>query len=252
MYSVQIEALQQQLQEKAEPKTKDWWEAYMKHVIPFRGVKMPVIRAELHQWYADERIESKLNIEEQKDLALTLFRQKYAEDKLAGILFMQEILLPAGAIVWPEDVPRFATLFTNNWIYDWNICDWFCVKVLGPLIKCEGTDCAAAIAQWHTAENLWQARAAVVAFVNLVSDSRYYPLIQNSCQVLIKRDERFAKTAVGWILRDISKYNEPWVKDFLTNYLHNFSKESLRNATKYFDQSEAKKYLNLLKEKGNK
>jgi len=236
MYSAEIEALQQQLQQKAEPKTKDWWEAYMKHVIPFRGVKMPVIRTELHRWYTDTGIESRLNREAQKELALTLFQQKYAEDKLAGILFLQEILLPAEAIVWPEDVPRFAALFTDQWIYDWNICDWFCVKVLGPLTECEGTDCAAAIAQWHTAENLWQARAAVVAFVNLASERQYYAMIQASCQTLIKQDERFAKTAVGWILRDISKYDEPWVKDFLNNHLHDFSKESVKNATKYFDQ----------------
>ena len=50
----------------------------------------------------------------------------------------------------------------------WNVCDWFCVKVLGSLVEMEGEACARAIAGWRRAENLWQRRAAGVAFVNLV------------------------------------------------------------------------------------
>ena len=38
--------------------------------------------------------------------------------------------MPLGAIEWQMDVPRFAALFAEGWIYDWNTCDWFCIKVL--------------------------------------------------------------------------------------------------------------------------
>jgi hypothetical protein len=31
--------LQARLEVRANPKTKAWWEAYLKHVIPFRGTK---------------------------------------------------------------------------------------------------------------------------------------------------------------------------------------------------------------------
>ena len=242
-----ISTLQIRLQEKAIPKTKAWWEAYMKQVIPFRGVKMPTIRAVLHQWYTSEGIDKGLRFAEQKDLALDLFQGEYAEDKLAGILFLQEILLPAGAIDCTADISCFAALFTNNWIYDWNTCDWFCVKVLGPLIRREGQDCAEAIAGWKNAENLWQARAAVVAFVGVAANQDYYPLIQNACGVLIRREERFAKTGVGWILRDISKHNGEWVKAFIASHLSYFSNESLKNALKYFSGDERSTYLRLLK-----
>ena len=34
-------------------KTKAWWEGYMKGVIPFRGIKMPVLRAELLPWWQE-------------------------------------------------------------------------------------------------------------------------------------------------------------------------------------------------------
>jgi hypothetical protein len=35
-----ITKLQTRLEENANPKTKTCWEQYLKHVIPFRGVKM--------------------------------------------------------------------------------------------------------------------------------------------------------------------------------------------------------------------
>ena len=46
--------LQQRLENKANPQTKIWWERYLKHVIPFRGVPMADIRAALHSWLKDE------------------------------------------------------------------------------------------------------------------------------------------------------------------------------------------------------
>jgi hypothetical protein len=56
---------------------------------------------------------------QQKELALALIRLEQAEDKLAGILFLQEALLPAGAIHWPNDLPRFAAMFQQGFIYDY-------------------------------------------------------------------------------------------------------------------------------------
>jgi 3-methyladenine DNA glycosylase AlkD len=249
-FSSPIERLQAQLQDQAVPETKEWWEGYMKHVIPFRGVKMPVIRSVLHRWYKAERLATTLSLPQQKELALKLFQGGFTEDKLAGILFLQEILLPAGAIDCREDLPRFSALFTENWIYDWNVCDWFCVKVLGPLIRAEGDACAAAISVWHQAENLWQARCSVVAFVPEASNPAYYPLVEASCRVLIRREERFAKTAVGWILREIANHDEPLVKAFLDNNLGHFSLESLRNATKYLAKPEQTGFIQRFKSLG--
>ncbi|NTW58005.1 MAG: DNA alkylation repair protein [Nitrospirae bacterium] len=105
--------LRLKLQRKADPRTKAWWEGYLKHVIPFRGVTMDGVRASLHAWIRDEDIRSTLSKAKQKDLALGLFREENAEDKLAGILFLQEVLLPNGAISFRTGLPRFAKLFSG-------------------------------------------------------------------------------------------------------------------------------------------
>ena len=249
MYKEQILLLQEGLRKHADAKTRAWWENYVKDSAPFLGVKMALVRTEVHQWH-QEHIEGKLALSEQLDLALVAFEGIYTEEKLAGILYLQEILLPAGALDYTQDTIRFASLFDEGLIYDWNVCDWFCIKVLGSLIEENGLDCADGIAGWRNAINLWRARASLVAFVPVAGDSDYYPAVEASCAVLIGRPERFAKTAVGWILREISRYDEAYVREILDANIQDFSVESLKNATKYFGKEEQKQYRQLLKKAG--
>ena len=239
--------LQERLRTHSDPKIKAWWENYVKDSAPFLGIKMADIRTEVRRWHK-EFVSDTIAINQQPETALMLIRESYTEEKLAGILFLQEILLPAGAVNCKFHLQKFAELFSGNYIYDWNVCDWFCIKVLGPLIESRGASCADAVSQWRTAENLWQARASVVPFVYLVQTKSYFSEIKKSCGVLIKRDERFAKTAAGWILREISKTDPGFIANLFEDNLKYFSAESLRNAVKYFSKDEKKKYIKILKD----
>lgn len=227
--------LQQRLESKATSKTKNWWEKYLKQAIPFRGVKMGDIRSALHVWLKDEAIADRLSLDEQVALALSLMRQKHADDKLAGILYLQEVLLPAGGLDWPRDLPRFAVLFQDGYIFDWNTCDWFCVKVLGPLVERYGEPCAQAIAAWRQADNLWQRRAAGVAFVNLAKHGDnnfpgFVDLLLEVCAATVQSPERFAQTGTGWVLRELSLADPERVLNFVETYYACFSREGLRYA----------------------
>jgi 3-methyladenine DNA glycosylase AlkD len=52
--------------------------------------------------------------------------------------------------------------------------------------------------------------------------------------VLIKREERFCKTAVGWVLREISKSDKNYVEKFLEVHRQFITPEVIKNSTKYF------------------
>ncbi|MEW5976797.1 MAG: DNA alkylation repair protein [Acidobacteriota bacterium] len=239
-----IKQLQQALDQVASQKTKQWWQKYLREVIPFRGVAIPEIRNQLAQW----REASGLSTWEKHDqllIALQLFESSVAEDKLAGILYLQDYLFDR--FEWKDLVEKYRYLYLNDLIFDWNTCDWFCVRVLGPTIANNGLPCAEAIAGWARTENLWQARSSVVAFVPVSADSRYYPLIYRSCHFLIRREERFAKTGVGWILRELSKHDQNGVQEFVQSHLESFSRESIKNALKYFNDSDQKSYLKWFK-----
>ena len=86
-----------------------------------------------------------------------------------------------------------------------------------------------------------------MAFVKVADRRAYYPMVEKSCQVLIRREERFAKTAVGWILRDISKHDEQFVRRVVEENIQHFSRESLKNATKYFSEDERDAAIQMLK-----
>ena len=144
---------------------------------------------------------------------------------------------------WELLLEKYENIYANKLIFDWNICDWFCVRVLSPTIIENGERCAKKVTSWKNADYVWQVRSAVVPFVNLASEAQYYPYVMGACKVLISREERFSKTAVGWVLREISKYEEQMVFSFIDNHLKSFSRESLGNALKYLDERRKKEYL---------
>ncbi|MBP2029102.1 3-methyladenine DNA glycosylase AlkD [Methanohalophilus levihalophilus] len=234
-----VTILQSRLESVAKIKTKDWWEKYLKYTIEFRGVNLAVIRDELKVWYTEQGIDN-LSLDDQLDLALSFFEEEYAEDKLAGVLFLQLYLYDR--FEWKLLFPRFEGLFENNYIFDWNVNDWFCVRVLGPIIEKNGMECAKAISGWHSSGNVWQARCSLVAFANLTGNEEFRTMLLESCSILIQREERFAKKAVGWIMRELAKSDEKVVVGFIQENGSFFSRESLENAIKYFDKEE-KKYL---------
>jgi len=194
------------------------------------------IQSIVHKWYFEFRLDSTLSVDEQKQLALDLFREKYTEDKIAGMVFLQEILLPSAAIEWESDLPRFELLFIEGYISDWNVCDWFCIKVLGPLIERQGKDCAQAISGWCKSDNLLQQRASGVAFVNLANKgdgnfAGFMDMMFGICSETIKFDEQFSQTGTGWLLHEMSYADDGEVYDFIESNLCSFSREGLNKAT---------------------
>ena len=117
------EKLQSRIDKYADEKRKLWFENYIKHDTIFRGVGIPIVRVELKEWYKQENIDI-LSLDKQLDLALSFFEEDYAEDKLAGVLFLQLYLY--NKFDYKVLLQRFESIFENGYIYDWSICDWLC------------------------------------------------------------------------------------------------------------------------------
>jgi hypothetical protein len=134
-----IQDLQKRLTRIASEKKKGWWERYLRQVIPFRGVNLVDIRLQLQEWQ-EEQLIGELSMQDQLDLAAALFAQRYAEDRLAGVLYLENYLLHSTE--WRALLGAIEDLFRNGLIFNWNVCDWLCVRVLGPLIARTGMSCA--------------------------------------------------------------------------------------------------------------
>ena len=230
--------LQARLADVARQETREWWTRYLKGTAQFRGVPMPVIRRVVTRWAVDHGLVHRPDTEL---LALTdtLLRQPDTEDKLAAMLLINEVLLPAGRLGWESAMPAWAAAFAEGAVADWNACDWFAVKVLGPMIERDGEPCARAVAGWIDADGLWQRRASAVAFVKLVAGEEVFAgqteLVLANCARLVESPERFAQTAAGWVLRELSRAQPERVEAFLDDHGPRLSREALKKATAHLN-----------------
>jgi 3-methyladenine DNA glycosylase AlkD len=229
-----IAGLQRRLDLASDERSRVWWERYLKGAIRFRGVPMARIRAAVHAWWAEESL-AELPVAARKDVAYALLREGMAEDKLAGIIVLQEILMPE---LRASDLPALAALFDDGWIADWNTCDWLCVKVLGNLIQRSDDRelMARKIAAWRRARSVWRRRASLVAFVNLAprgdaNFAGFTGLLLETSVALARGKERFAQTAVGWTLRELARADPRAVESFLRQHLDVLSRDAVRTAS---------------------
>lgn len=239
---IPVDALQRRLQRRARPETRAWWESYVKDGAPFRGVAMADIRQELRGWLAVVGPET-LPAAGWVDVALDLLRRRHTEDKLAGVLLLAETLAPLGALQPRRDLPRFAALLDEGALADWNVVDWFAVKVLGPRIAADPGGWADGAAGWRAAPGLWRARASLVPFTAVADDPAHAGRIAAGCAALIVRPERFAKTAVGWTVREVSRRDPGRACGLIEAHLEHFSAEALRNAVKHLPEGARERLL---------
>ncbi|RLD58083.1 MAG: hypothetical protein DRJ05_08635 [Bacteroidetes bacterium] len=219
----------------------DWWNNYLKNTVKFIGVGIPEIRKVLLKQKSGFENDPQL-----LEIADELISLKIAEHKLAGVLIYQLFLLDKienGIIL-----EHIESLFNNGYIYDWNTCDWLCVRVLTPVIDKGENDDISRILNWNTNENYWHARASLVPFAQCKTLKNHYKNLAIALKNLISREERFAKTVVGWVLREISKFDNDFVSGFLEANMKTLSKEVITNSLKYSDKNTKRDFVARWKE----
>lgn len=224
----------------------NWTTKYLRNATPSRGVRIPKLRNIVAGWY-NENSMSSFPGSRQRSMAYELIQKHYFEDKLAGTVLLQDHVIPQGELTL-NHLPELQSLYVNGNINDWSTCDWFCVRVLGKLAKDEGG--VAKLLEWANAENLWQIRSSLVSVISVSDMKQHHEEMLNTARVVIGRDERFAKTAVGWLLREIANVDKCIVRKFLEDELQHFSKEALGKVTKAFGEKERKTWHAKLKQIG--
>ena len=221
------------LQRQSDPKKAQWWQSYLKQEIPFLGVGTPDIRNILLKMdRTGEMMELSLN--RQVGLVNRLMKGSYAEEKLAAILYMQLFWL--GKQKNSMMMGMISDWFDEKHIFDWNTTDWLCVKVITPMLGSGDEKVLWMLKRWNRDPYLWKARASLVAFALVPDITRYPREIERFSDILIRRQERFAKTAVGWVLREYSRHDVEFVLSFLSKHVKYLTGEVKRNALKYHRQ----------------
>ena len=224
--------LKEKLQNNADPKTKQWFDNYLKGAIEYRGLKTPHVTAIVKEWYRDNHLD-RYSLQQQLELCSLLIYSPFSEDKFAGTIYIQQFLL--SKIDYKTLLEKSNYLFQKGRFFDWSTTDWFCTRILDPSILSNKIDAATIISSWRESRNLWQRRASIVSFRHPSNDRIYHSLIEQTIEKLITEKERFIQTGIGWVLADMSKQHPSKAEAIFRQYLTEFSKEVIDRHTKHLD-----------------
>lgn len=197
--------------------TREWWERYLKGTARFRGVRMADIRRVVNRLVGEHGL-ADADAATWLAVARACFGQPLSEDKLGGVLLLAEHGL---STLRRRHVENLAAPLAAGHLADWNTCDWYCVKVLGPFVAAapDPESRARAVAGWRDAPVLWQRRAAAVAFVDLAGAAELFDgfteLLLDVCRTNVSDDTRWSQTSVGWLLRELSDRRPEDVQQFV-------------------------------------
>ena len=225
-----IKSLQKSLKSAANQQTKEWCDNYLKHVIPFRGVKTPHVVDLVKEWITRENI-SELGFSEQLSIAVKLIQENHAEDKFAGILLIEKNIVEK--IEFDEIFICIEKLFLEGAFNNWSTTDGLNVRVLSPLIHRHGKKAVRKFSSWADRDDIWQRRSSIVSLRACVNAPEYFPVIQKVIKQLSKSQERFIQTGIGWLIADLSKKHPIEAEKLVEKYFDKLSMEVIRRHTKY-------------------
>ena len=129
-----------------------------------------------------------------------------------------------------EDISRLKYLIvTKSW---WDTVDLL-AKVIGSLvIRIEGYD--QIMLEWSKDSNIWLKRVAILYQLSL-KEKVDKQILERILVDNLGDSEFFINKAIGWALRDYSKFNPEWVREFLEKNKNDMVNLSLREASKYLN-----------------
>lgn len=193
---------------------------YMKDKFQFLGIQTPK-RKEVSQPYFKEAKKTK-SID--WDFVDACWEKPYREAHYLSIDYinmMKDFLLL-------EDLEKIKRLITSkSW---WDSVDGF-HRLVGYLaLKYPEID--KTMIQWSLDKNIWLRRIAIDHQMHRKEEMKE-ELLEEILVNNLGQGEFFINKAIGWALRDYSKTNPEWVREFVDKHRDGLSNLSIREGTKY-------------------
>ncbi len=139
-----------------------------------------------------------------------------------------DYLIPKKKHLQVNDIRQLQKLIlTKSW---WDTVDMIATQLLGELCKKYPQLIDSEIKVWSQEEDIWLRRSAIL-FQLKYKEYLDKELLEEIIGYNKDSEEFFIAKAIGWILREFSKTNPDWVKEFLER--NALQKLSVREASKY-------------------
>lgn len=128
----------------------------------------------------------------------------------------------------PEDIPSLYQLITQkSW---WDTIDGL-DRIIGE-IALNYPEINSILLQWSRDDNFWLRRIAIDHQL-LRKEKTDTQLLEQILLNNLGQSEFFINKAIGWALRDYSKTNPAWVREFIQKNRQNMATLSINEASKY-------------------
>lgn len=195
---------------------------YMKNNFSFIGIKTDKRRAILKSHWENHKEEIKNNY---RLIAWELFSKKEREFHYCGIeILIKEINKNYNV----EDIQLIEQLLiTHSW---WDSVDTIAKYLVGGYLQQFPDENLEVIEHFSNSKNMWLNRTAII-FQLSYKDKTNFDLLKAECEKHKESKEFFIQKAIGWALRDYSRYNPNEVFKYVTstNLKPLSHREALRN-----------------------
>lgn len=194
--------------------------AYLKDNFEFLGVKTP-LRKQLSKEFLKEKSKETF-IDEA--LVRELWANEYRERQYIAIdyLIKQKKKLQREHIALIKDL-----IVTKSW---WDSVDLIASHLAGELGRKYPELIEEYFLPWSESENMWLRRTAILYQLKYKENTNT-DFLKQVIKVNLHQEEFFIRKAIGWSLREYSKSNQEWVREFIAN--NKLSKLSEKEASKY-------------------
>ena len=196
-------------------------ENYMKNNFTYFGIKTENRRSIFKSNYELNKLEVKSNF---KAIAWELFQMKEREFHQTAIdLLLKEF--KKNFVL--EDIQLIEKMIiTNSW---WDSVDTIAKYILGGYLLQFPSETLKVIERFSNSENMWLNRSAIL-FQLSYKEKTNFEILKSECEKHKDSNEFFIQKAIGWALRDYSRFNPNGVEAYVnsTNLKPLSRKEALR------------------------
>lgn len=194
--------------------------AYMRNQFPFLGIAATPRKLVAKSYFRIALQEHIIDF----DFVEKCFQQQEREYQQLAV----DYLLSIQNLLTPEDLNRIKKyIVTKSW---WDTVDGL-DGVVGSMTL-RYPELKKVMVEWSQTDNIWLRRVAIdhqLLFKNKTDTLLLAEIITNN----FGTKEFFINKAIGWSLRDYSKTNPQWVKDFIQKHSSQMAPLSTREGSKY-------------------
>ena len=209
------EMIQHKNEEQAQKMSK-----YMLNKFEYIGIKTPERREIFKNFFKEYKNEEKIDWE----FVNNCWENKYREFQYVAADYLKNMKDKLTI----DDIPKFKRLILEkSW---WDTIDNLDMTIGALALKDSNVN--KILLEWSIDENIWLRRIAIDHQL-LRKEKTNTELLEKVLENNLGQAEFFINKSIGWALRDYSKTNPEWVKNFIEKNKEKMAKLSIREASKY-------------------